>query len=256
MLYEEERKTQIHKYVQEHSRASVQQLSKIFDVSESTIRRDLKELEDSNCLKRTHGGAVSLDLVNFEPTYKEKEDKYAKEKECIARKAIEFICEGDTVLLDAGTTTQFLAKEMRKFSNLTVVTNSIMIAQELQNAPGIEVIVVGGTLRSNTLALVGPLAEDVFKWLRVDICFLATNSLDIKEGLTTPNITEASTKRKMMESAKQVILLADHTKIGKVSFAKFGDLSEINHYIVDDGIETDVVKEMESKNIRVHVVST
>lgn len=255
MLYEEERKTQIVEYIQEHARASVQQLSKAFDVSESTIRRDLKELEDSNCLKRTHGGAVCLDMVNFEPTYTERKDKYAGEKESIAKKAVEFIHDGDTILLDSGTTTQFLAKEMKKFTNLTVVTNSLMIAQELQNAPGIEIIVVGGTLRSNSLALVGPIAEDNFKWLRVDICFLATNSLDLKEGLTTPNITEASTKRKMMQSAKQIILLADHTKIGRVSFAKFGDLCDIDHYIVDNGIDEEVINEMREKNISVHVVN-
>lgn len=255
MLYEEERKMKIIEYIQEYSRASVQQLAKEFNVSESTIRRDLKELEDTRLLKRTHGGAVCLESVNFEPTFIEKGDKFAREKESIAIKAAEFIQEGDTILLDAGTTTQFLAKEIKKFSRLTVVTNSLSIAQELQGVSGIEIVVTGGMLRQSTLSLVGPIAEESFKMLRVDKAFIATNGLDLKEGLSTPNIIEAATKRKMMEVAKQVILLADHTKIGRVSFAKFGDVAGIDKFIVDQGIQEEFVRELENRGIAVHVVN-
>lgn len=255
MLYEEERKMKIVEYLQEQSRASVQELSKIFQVSESTVRRDLQELEDAKLLKRTHGGAVCLENVNFEPTFIEKEDKFRKEKESIARKAAEFIQDGDTLVIDSGTTTAYLAKEMKRFSNLKVVTNSIILAQELQGIEGIEVIIIGGTLRQNTLSMVGPIAEKSLSMLRVDKAFMATNGLDLVDGLTTPNVVEAATKSKMIDIAKQVILLADYTKIGKVAFAKFADLSRIDTCIVDDKVRQDIIEKMGKSGINVCVVT-
>jgi DeoR family fructose operon transcriptional repressor len=255
MLYEEERKPKIVEYLQEHARASVQELSKVFQVSESTVRRDLQELEDANLLKRTHGGAVCLENVNFEPTFVEKEDKFRKEKESIAKKASEFIQDGDTLVIDSGTTTLYLAKEIRRFSNLKVVTNSIIVAQELQGISGIEVIIIGGTLRQNTLAMVGPIAEQTLSMLRVDKAFIATNGLDLQVGLTTPNILEAATKTKMIDIAKQVFIVADHTKIGKVTFAKFADLARIDTCIVDDKVPEDVIRKMEDSGVCVHVVN-
>ena len=253
MLYEEERKLKIVEYVQGHSRASVQELSTIFEVSESTVRRDLKELEDAKLLKRTHGGAVCLEAVNFEPTFIEKEDKLRREKESIAKKTAEFIQDGDTILLDSGTTTLYLANELGRFSRLTVVTNSLILAQKLQEMSGIEVVLTGGTLRLNTLALVGPIAERSLGMLRVDKGFIATNACDIKEGLTTPNIIEAATKRKMIDISKQVFLLADHTKFGKVSFSKFANLSDIDTCVTDDGISRGVKEAMENRGINVCV---
>ena len=255
MLYEEERKLKIVAYLQEHVRVSVQELCKMFQVSESTVRRDLQELEDVNLLKRTHGGAVCLENVNFEPSFIDKGDHFRKEKESIARKAAEFIQDGDTIVIDSGTTTFYLAKEIKRFSNLQVVTNSIILGQELQGTKGIEVVITGGTVRQNTLAMVGPIAEQSLSMLRVDKAFIATNGLDMKEGLTTPNVLEAATKAKMISIAKQVILLADHTKIGKVSFAKFADLSKVDICIVDDQVSADVVAKMQQSGICVYAVN-
>jgi DeoR family fructose operon transcriptional repressor len=256
MLYEEERKVKIAQYVQEHSRASVPELSQYFEVSESTIRRDLKELEESKLLKRTHGGAVFMQEVNFEPTFIEKEDKFRKEKESIARKAAEFIKDGDTILLDSGTTIFHLAKEIKFFSNLTVVTNSLILAHELQGFKGIEVLVTGGVLRQQTLALVGPIAEQSLKMVCVDKAFIGTNGMDIRQGLTTPNLIEAASKRKMIEAAKEVILLSDHTKEGKVSFGKFADLEEIDKYIVSDGISEEYVKAVKRVGKEIYIVKS
>lgn len=255
MLYEEERKLKIVEYLQEHLRASVQELGKAFHVSESTIRRDLQELEDAKLLKRTHGGAVCLENVNFEPTFVEKEDKFRSEKERIAQKAAEFIQDGDTLVIDSGTTTAYLAKELKSFSNIKVVTNSLILAQELRGLDGIEVIMTGGTLRQNTLAMVGPITEQSLSMLRVDKAFIATNGLDVQAGLTTPNLVEAATKAKMIDIAKQVIVLTDHTKIGKVAFARFAEIARIDTCIVDDKISQAAVSEMEELGVRVCVVT-
>lgn len=254
MLYEEERRSKIIEYLQEHSRASVQELCKICEVSESTVRRDLQDLEEDKLLRRTHGGALCLENVNFESAFIEREDKLRSEKEMIAHKAVEFIQDGDTLIIDSGTTTVYLANEIKKFSNLKVVTNSLIVAQELQGVSGIEVVIVGGMLRQNTLAMVGPLAEQSLSLLRVDKAFMATNGLDFTSGLTTPNILEAATKTKMIAIAKQVILLADHTKFGKVAFAKFADLSSVDICIVDDKTSKDMLEEMAKLEIAVCVV--
>ncbi|MBW4081887.1 DeoR/GlpR transcriptional regulator [Paenibacillus sp. S150] len=232
-MFEEERKHSIIQIVERHGRASVQELGQELGVSESTIRRDLKELEEARLLKRTHGGAVSLQSVNFEAAFPDKADRFLDEKLRIALKAVEMIEDGDAILLDGGTTTLQMAKELKRFSNLKVITNSMIALNELKDCRNIEVSITGGLLRPDTLAFVGPMTERSLDMVRVDKAFLGTNGLDLHEGITTPNMLEAATKRKMIAVAKQVILLADHSKIGQVSFCRVADLREIDHCILD-----------------------
>lgn len=254
MLFEEERKRKIAEYVQTRSRASVPELAAHFQVSESTVRRDLRDLEGEKLLRRTHGGAVALELQDSrEPSFVEKEDRLSEQKELVAEAALSFIQEGDTIFLDSGTTTYRLAKRLKRLGKLTVVTNSTMVMQELHSSPMIELVMTGGSLRHETLAMVGPIADRAIASVRVEKLFLAINGIDPESGLTTPNLTEAQTKRMMMESAKQVYLLTDHSKYGKVAFAKVADLSEVHHIIVDDGISARAVQEMESEGIQVTI---
>ncbi|HWO98558.1 MAG TPA: DeoR/GlpR family DNA-binding transcription regulator [Bacillus sp. (in: firmicutes)] len=253
MLYAEERKRRIMEYIREKSRASVPELAQFCNVSGSTIRRDLKELEEEKLLRRTHGGAISLQNVNFEPTFDEKEDKFQAEKKAIARKAMEFIEEEDTILLDSGTTTFQLVKELHAFSRLTVVTNSLVFAQELQDVPGIEVVIVGGNVRKETCALVGPIAESTLSMIRADKAFIATNGFEVEGGLTTPNLVEAATKRKMIEMSKQVILLADHSKAEKTTFAKFAEIDKIDKCIMDAYTPKSFVKKLEEAGVDVYL---
>jgi DeoR family fructose operon transcriptional repressor len=253
-LYSEERKKIVLDYIQKYGKASVQELTEVLQVSEATVRRDLKDLEDAKLLKRTHGGALSLQNVNFEPTVGEKKVTHLKEKHAIAKKAVKLIDEGETILLDAGTTTFELAKELKSFAKLTVVTNAINISHELLSHPGIEVLVVGGMLRKETLAMVGPVAEQSLDMIRVDKLFLAINGLDLEAGLTTPNLIEAATKRKMIKIAKQVFLLADHSKVGKVSQAKVADIFEVNQVILDNAVAEDTLNQLKKMGITVHLV--
>lgn len=253
-MFEEERLQKIAGYVQNKSRASVQELCTLFQVSESTVRRDLTELENRNLLKRTHGGAVYLKSVGFEPTYHEKEDQYRNEKALIAKKAAELICEGDSLLIDSGTTTLYLSSELSRFKELTVVTNSIFLLQKLSSIPGITLMSTGGTLRSNTMALAGPAADESLDRIHVDKAFIATNGFDSKVGLTTPNLVEASTKQKMMSVADQVFIMADHTKIGRVSFARFGGAADIDGYITGNTITDEQRKEFEKNNVKLYLV--
>lgn len=248
-MFGEERKVNILEYVQAQGRVTVSEISAKYGVSESTVRRDLQELEEAGLLRRAHGGAVSLQVVNHEPTYGEKTDRFRREKLAIAKKAAERIEEGDAILLDSGTTTLQMVAELKKFSRLTVVTNSLQVPMELQHLPGIDVMLTGGTLRKETLAFVGPIAERSLDLVRVDKAFVAANGICVKEGLTTPNLIEAATKRKMIEVAQQVILLADHTKFGKVSLAKFADMAEVDLVITDHGVSETVISEFRAAGI-------
>lgn len=253
-MYGIERKSAILELLNKNARVDVQELSQHFDLSESTIRRDLKELEEAQLLKRTHGGAVLFKSVTFEPTYIEKEVQFQKEKRAIAKEAAKLIENGESILLDSGSTTFYLAQELRNFSSLQVVTNSILCANELKDVSGIEVLLCGGSLRSETLALVGPLAENSFNQICVDKSFIATNGVDVENGLTTPNLIEASTKKKMIDCAEKVILITDHTKIGQVSFAKFAEIHEINYLITDSAAEKTVLNRIGESGISVRVV--
>lgn len=185
-------------------------------------------------LKRTHGGAVSLQSANLEPGIQEKEDYFRMEKEKIAQKAYQMISAGDTILLDSGTTTLQLARELRAISDVRVITNSMIVLNELKDCRNIEISLVGGMLRPETMAFVGPMTEASLEMIRVDKVFIAANGIDLKEGITTPNLIEAATKRKMIDISKEVILMADHSKIGKVSYAKVANWDRIHTFIVDD----------------------
>ncbi len=252
MLFEEERKRKIADYVQAKGRASVQELAGHFQVSDSTVRRDLKDMEEQGLLQRTHGGAVAvLQDATSEPSFIEKEDRFQQQKIDIAQAALALIREGDTIMLDSGTTTYHLAKLLKSFQKLTVVTNSVMVAQELANERSIELLLTGGTLRPETLAMVGPFAENTISSVRVDKLFLATNGFDEQNGLTTPNILEAATKRRMIASAQQVVLLADHSKFGKVSFIQFGGMEDVTTLVTDGEADKTMVQTFEEAGVTV-----
>lgn len=253
MLFEEERKNKIVEYVNLKERASVKELCKEFNVSASTVRRDLKELEDASRIKRTHGGAIPAEsMANLEPSFGEKQSSLQNEKIGIAKKAVEFIEEGDTIILDSGTTTYELAKLLLG-KRLIVVTNSMIIAQVLQEGEGIDVVLTGGRLRKNTISLVGPIAEEAFDRIKADKAFIATNGVDIDKGLTTPNLTEASIKKRMLGAAKYRILLADNTKTNKVTFAKFAEITDVDYLITDSNTSSDFIKKAKTKGVEVLV---
>ncbi|WP_419875085.1 DeoR/GlpR family DNA-binding transcription regulator [Candidatus Pristimantibacillus sp. PTI5] len=256
MLFEEERKRQIADYVRQHGRASVQELSNHFEVSESTVRRDLSDLEEQELLRRTHGGAVAAMQSNSsEPSFVEKEDRFQQQKLDIAKAALSLIREGDTIMLDSGTTTYHLAKLLKNFQRLTVVTNSVMVAQELANEKSIELLLTGGMLRPETQAMVGPFAERAIASVHVDKLFLATNGFDAENGLSTPNLIEAATKNRMIKSADEVILLADHSKFGKVSFSRFGEIKDVTTLITDSLASPTVLQSFEEKGIVIVLAS-
>jgi len=250
-MFPEERKRLILERVRTGASVTVQDLSQAFGVSESTIRRDLRELEREGLLERTHGGAVPADPTREEPSYAEKSDQNRAEKVAIARVAAGMVHDGASIILDAGTTTLEVARLLKDRRNLTVVTNAYPIAAELADASGVEVIVTGGSVRGNTLALVGPLAEQALEQVNVDMVFLGTNGIDLERGLTTPTPAEASVKRRMIAAAGKVVVVADSTKVGRVAFATVAPVASMHMLISDRGIDQRFAGELVARGIQV-----
>ena len=237
---------------------NVGEFSRELGVSTMTIRRDLEKLEKGGMLTRTHGGAVPVSQAteaNEEPSFAEKMNKFSEEKMMIAKKAAELIKEGDTILLGAGTTITALAKLLKGRQNLTVVTNTVNVAMELAQSEGIELILTGGNIRTKSYALVGPLAERVFREIHVKKVFLGVNSISIEHGLSTPDMTEAYTNAQMIDSADELIVLADHSKFGQGALSRFADISAIDTLITDNRTPQDFLDKVRSRGVDAIVVS-
>ncbi|GAB6876904.1 DeoR/GlpR family DNA-binding transcription regulator [Thermaerobacter litoralis] len=252
-MFAEQRRRQIIALLTSDRAVSVTELAARFGVSESTIRRDLREMEELGLVERTHGGAVLPDLRRYEPAFHQKEAERRAEKDAIARMAAQLVETGDTIILDSGTTTLALARLLRSCTDLTVVTNSIVIAGELAAAPGVEVVVTGGTVKGRTMALVGAEVVRFLSRVNVDRVFLGINGIDLEAGLTTPTLAEAETKRAMMRAAREVVLLADHSKLGRVTFAHVADLKEVDRLITDSGAPPQFVSQLRESGLEVHV---
>jgi DeoR/GlpR family transcriptional regulator of sugar metabolism len=225
-----ERRRRIVEVLASNQRAQVDELAARFSVSESTIRRDLQLLSERGVLERTHGGA--LQPSRFEPSFGQKETESRLEKMAIAREAARLVQQGQTVFLDAGTTTLELARLLPSRLDITVATNSVPIAAEL--ADRVRLILTGGTVKESTLALTGPMAERSIEHMHVDIAFVGMNGVSAAAGFTTPTLEEAATKAKMIAAARMAVVLADGTKFGLVTFARVADLDEVDLVITDE----------------------
>lgn len=245
-----QRREKILEMIREDGHAKVLQLSKIFKVTEVTIRQDLEKLEKDGFVEREHGGAylknIGLNVRNISLQNQE----YMAEKEAIARKAVEYINDGDTIILDSGSTTTEIAKVISGYKNLTVITNSLNIALILGADPEVNLVLTGGEFKAPTLSLTGQKAADFFNDLHVDKLFLATAGITLKSGLTYPSISDICVKRSMIESANTVYLVADSSKIGKSSFASLGALSLIDYIITDSKIKKEDMAPLERNEIK------
>ena len=249
-MFSEERQHKISDILKHQSSIKVTSLSEIFNVSESTIRRDLQEMEEKGQLTRTHGGAVSVMGTNFEPSYRDKEIENQAEKNYIGKLSALLIDDGDTIILDSGTTTLEIAKNI-KDKKLTVITNSIDIAYELSSSENISLIVLGGSMRYTTRALVGHLTEAELKNFRVDKAFIGANGISIEEGITTPNFIEAQTKKAMINAANKVYLVADNSKFNEVCFSVICPIRAISTIITSVNLAPNVKENFEESGVEI-----
>ncbi|MBN1272152.1 MAG: DeoR/GlpR transcriptional regulator [Candidatus Aminicenantes bacterium] len=242
----------------QNKRIRVEDLSRRFQVNASTIRRDLEVLEKKNLLRRVHGGAAPIDALSYAAygmglTFQKNLTKMVEEKSAIVSAAAEMIEPGENIALSPGTTTTFLARTIRhrQIPNLTVLTNAANIAMELAGVSHLTLIVTGGILLSDFFALTGPLAEQSLEQMYVSKAFLGVTGLSVNHGLTGPNQLEALSHRATMKRAREVIILADHSKIGEVALFSISPLKNIHVLVTDEKAPKDVLRSLEKMGIRV-----
>lgn len=200
--------------VRANGAVSLRELARVVQTSEVTVRRDVRALEAEGLLDRRHGGAVLPGGFTRESGFPQKSHLATAEKTAIADVAAGLVEEGEAVVVGAGTTTQELARRLARVPGLTVVTNSLLVAQALAHANRVEVVMTGGTLRGTNYALVGSGAEQSLQGLRVSRAFLSGSGLTAERGLSTSNMLSASVDRALVQAAAEVVVLADHTKLG------------------------------------------
>lgn len=237
---------------------SVEALGAALGVDASTVRRDLEKLERQRLLRRVHGGAVPLDALAYtayadDLTFQGNMGKQVAEKTCIALAAARMIQPGDTVALSPGTTTTHLARAIRQLQiqNLTVVTNAANIAMELAGLRSLTLVLTGGMLLSDFFALVGPLAEQNLGELYTDTAFVGMDGVSVEGGLTGPNQLEALTFRATMQRARRTVVLADHTKIGRVALYRIAPITAMHALITDAAADAEALRQLEARGISV-----
>lgn len=232
-----QRREKILELLNEDGSAKVINLAKIFKVSEVTIRQDLEKLESEGYILREHGGAFLKNVEHSVKSFTLLNQDNLEKKIIIGKKAAELIEAGDTIILDSGSTTTEIARNLIGRNGLTVITNALNIAVMLGAEPGIEVIVTGGEFKPPTLSLTGQKAASFFEDIHVDKLFLATAGISLRSGLTYPSLSDIVVKKAMIEASDVTYLVADSTKIGKNAFASLGALSLIDYIITDPSID-------------------
>ncbi|HZO91944.1 MAG TPA: DeoR/GlpR family DNA-binding transcription regulator [Chthonomonadaceae bacterium] len=250
-LFAEERQRAILEQLRQKGKVTVEELTLAFRVSPPTIRTDLTRLEEQGLLRRTHGGAIAVGNTLYEPPYSERAVLRQAEKRAIARAAVALVHEGETLLLDAGTTCYEIALRLKEFQSLTVVTNSLATAQALSENEGIQTILIGGVVQSRRRATLGALATEFLEPIQCDRAFVAFSGVHPAAGLTVIDFDAAQVKRRMLEKAKQAIAVADSSKIGQVAFARVAPLTAANLLITDTGILAEDRAALEEAGLRV-----
>ncbi len=250
-MLEVERHRSIIKEIKQNGVIRVPDLGKLLDVSQNTIRRDLQKLEEEGLLKRTHGGAIAEDFYGIDLPFITREDKYREEKQRIGRKAAELIQDGETIILDAGTTVAQIARNIKNRRNLTVITNAVNVALELAHCRDIVTILTGGIIREITNCLVGFVAEKFLSETHVDKTFLAAGGVTIIEGLTNPNPFEVQVKKAMIKAAREVILAVTYNKFGKKALIPIASVKAVHKIVTDNGISQREISAFQQLDIQI-----
>src|SRR5208282_3274339 len=255
-LLNEERRREILGVLHRDGRVLVKDLARHFRISQITIRKDLEFLDGQGVIQRTHGGALPVQAgALLDPTLREKEKLHSKQKTQIALAAVRLVEEGQSVLLDSGTTTTAIARALKnkKVAQLTVITNAINIAAELAGTH-IEVILTGGMLRKNSFSLVGPLAERTLRQLSADVLFLGVDGFDTRAGLFTPNLLESEVNRAMVEIARRTIAVCDSSKFGRRSLCNIMPVTAVHEVITDKQIPKSDLHALKEAGVKVTLV--
>jgi DeoR family fructose operon transcriptional repressor len=229
---------------------SVNELAADLKVSDMTVRRYLDRLEERELIKRTHGGAFAGQEM-MEVDFRIRETTHRGEKEAIGRAAFAMIQPGESVFIDAGTTSVFLAHAVTEAKRVTVVTNSLVVARALENRPHVQCFLLGGTVHAGTHSLIGQIAEENLARFRFNRAFLGTNAIDMATGLSQSTFEEIPIKKKAARQARQVVVMADSSKFDRQVTFPFMALEEVNAIVTDPGIGAAAAQALREKGIEV-----
>lgn len=252
----EQRQQLILETVKDSRQVTVCELSQRFGVSHVTIRRDLRELAARGLLRRAHGGAILATPAPPEPPVIQRMVRAENCKECIGRAAAALVSDGDSVFIGSGSTTAYVARNLDGRKNLTVVTNALNIASKLATAQGVTIVVTGGMMRASELSLVGHIAEQSLREVRVDKAIMGMRAISLEAGMTNDYLPEVMTDRAIIEMAPELIVVADHTKFGKVASAYVAPVERITTLVTDSDTDRGTVARLEERGIRVIVADT
>jgi DeoR family transcriptional regulator, aga operon transcriptional repressor len=255
-LLVEERRRLIVDLVEQQGRATVEELATRFGTSTVTIRADLDALARSSAIARSHGGALPVAPATNDTPLNIKETRWHAQKLRIGQAAAKMIQDGETIILDSGSTTVEIARQIRqmKFESLTVITNALNIALELSGLPHIRVMMLGGLLRDTSYSLVGPDAEQALSKLSADKLFLGVDGLDPVVGVTTPDPLEASLNALMIRVSRETIGVFDASKLGQRSLSVITTVQHLHRVITDTSAETKAVESLRAAGVEVTLV--
>lgn len=251
-----ERRALILSMLEQTEEVSVIELSRTTGISEVTIRKDLTFLQAHHLLLRTRGGAMRKPIENpNEDTAISKKSMFNfKEKQRIGEAAAKMIKDGDFIMLDSGTTTMEIAKNLGQFKKLRILTNSMSIATELLNYKRFDIVLLGGNVRLNSHSVIGPLALSVLRNFSRYKLFLGVDSFSIENGVSTPNLEEALLNQMMIKQAEKVIAVFDSSKFNKRSYVHIAQAEELDCIITDKAIPTGMISKLRAANIEVRTV--
>lgn len=254
-----ERQRRITEKVLEAGQISIAEIIDLFRVSEITARRDLNELDRQGLLRRVHGGAIANLGRSYEPHYQTRAVKNKAEKVIIGLKAAEQVFDGDSIALDVGTTTLEIVRGLHDKRNLTIVTSSIQIANEviatLSLETNVRLILAGGVVRARELSMIGMLAERTVRELHVDKAFIGIGGISLSDGLTEFNMEDARMKQVLIESAQEKFVVADSAKFGKTTFTTVGPISAVDAIVTDANAPRDQVEKIKALGVRVIIAN-
>jgi DeoR family transcriptional regulator, aga operon transcriptional repressor len=242
-----------------HGKTSVEELTRLFATSPASVRRDLVRLEERGLVHRTHGGAMLAGQVyepfRFDASFCVREERFAQEKNRIAMAAAELVLENETIGFTAGTTTTQVARGLRLRTGLHIITNAVNIGMELSSSNGLDTTLTGGCMRwPGAFSLIGPTAVESLNAVVMDKVFIGVCGIDPERGATTIEADEAAVFRTMGRRSKQIIVVADSSKVGMISPSVICPVTDVDILITDDGISEDAIRAFEGSYVQVIVV--
>ncbi len=251
MPIKSERQDQILSLIRDNSRITLSEISDNFGVSEITIRRDIKVLEDSGAVRRAHGGIVYYLEPDEEAPVVKRQMTNQIAKQDIALKASQLVNEGDSIFLGSGSTAMYVAQYLKNHQRLTVTTNAVTVIQELANIEGVNLIVLGGMLRTSELSMIGHITEQALREVRVDKVIVGMRGVDLQAGLTSDYLPEVMTDRAIMGMSGKVIIVADSSKLGHIASGFVADIDRMTTLITDANADSEFITQLKNKGIEV-----